>query len=498
MSQDILTRSQQASTERLVIDDRQIKRPVQSLVVNDIVPNISRLNKIFSDLQGKFSGRQQEMNNLIEEKVKQRTADLFRKAHFDALTHLPNRAYFKEITQQILQRGIETETTFNLLFLDLDGFKAVNDNFGHHIGDDLLKHATARLVSLVRENDVVARIGGDEFVVLLTDSDDNKDTVKQICSRIINEISRVYFLYEQEVSVSASIGIGLFPQDGKTTSDLMKNADTALYLAKNKGKKQYRFFDEVKVNSSKVDLAKELEKAILNNEITSRVQPLIDLFDNKVIGASLVPHWQTAVQGINDWESWKPLLVNTSSEKMIAEWLFDTACFYCNQWQKIDSQFIVSVPMLKNWLLEENIENTLKNKVNKTGVLPQQIQLSISLAELTSDLVKPLQNLDKTGFKICVTDFGSQEMDINLLAELAIKEFSFDPKWLQAQMQTEQGQKWIKALIQMAKSLDASMLAKGIQSESYCQQLKDWGCEIGQGSYWSADMSSEDFLPLLS
>ncbi len=167
----------------------------------------------------------------------------------------------------------------------------------------------------------------------------------------------------------------------------------------------------------------------------------------------MVPHWQTAVQGINDWESWKPLLVNTSSEKMIAEWLFDTACFYCNQWQKIDSQFIVSVPMLKNWLLEENIENTLKNKVNKTGVLPQQIQLSISLAELTSDLVKPLQNLDKTGFKICVTDFGSQEMDINLLAELAIKEFSFDPKWLQAQMQTEQGQKWIKALIQMAKSL---------------------------------------------
>ncbi len=190
MSQDILTRSQQASTERLVIDNRQIKRPVQSLVVNDIVPNISRLNKIFSDLQGKFSGRQQEMNNLIEEKVKQRTADLFRKAHFDALTHLPNRAYFKEITQQILQRGIETETTFNLLFLDLDGFKAVNDNFGHHIGDDLLKHATARLVSSVRENDVVARIGGDEFVVLLTDSDDNKDTVKQICSRIINEISR--------------------------------------------------------------------------------------------------------------------------------------------------------------------------------------------------------------------------------------------------------------------------------------------------------------------
>lgn len=456
--------------------------------------------KILADLQNKFSGRQKEINHYIESEVKARTADLHRKAHFDALTHLPNRAYFKELIGQILTRANDTKTQFTLLFLDLDGFKNVNDNFGHHIGDELLKHASARLVSAVRENDIVARLGGDEFVVLLTNSDDDKATVSNISERIINNISLPYFLEGYEIDISTSIGVGLYPQDGKTAADLMKNADSALYLAKNNGRKQFRFYADIKKTTANFQqkMQAELSSAIENNELFTCVQPQVDLTDNKITGATITPHWQSDSLSQLDTSTWENLIANTKQKVAVNYWLFDSACYYLNQWQQSEPQFVVTTSITGLLTEPEKLVETLEQSIAKFDVSKNQLQLSASLTDLNSESIETLKLLSKNGFQLTLTELGAEGLDLNLLAGLTVKEFKFDEQWLKTQMQTKQGQQWVQALIQMVKSLDATMIATGIDNNICYQQLRNWGCKIGQGSYWSDEIESSSLTSLVA
>ena len=452
-------------------------------------------SKILSKLQQKFSGRQQEMTNFIEAEVQARTDELYKKAHFDALTHLPNRAHFKDLINHVLTKANETQTTFSLLFLDLDGFKAVNDTFGHHIGDELLKHACARLVSCVRKDDIVARLGGDELVVLLTDTDDDIEKVKEISQAIIDEISQLYYLESNEVHVSTSIGIGLYPQDGKTANLLMKHADEALYVAKHNGKKQYRFFKDIIAKNRQDNTNNSLTDAINTNTLFTCVEPQVNLAENKIVGANILPRWQDSK--INQ-ANWQTQLTSTEQALTLNRWLFDSACYYLSQWQQRDSQFVMSVPITNSLLTQVNIANLLSNRIEHFGVSKSQLQLSISLAELTPSIVKTLNTLTNDSFHLTLTDLGKESLDFNLLANLQIQEFRFEPQWLQVQLNSPTGQRWVQALIQMLKSLDASIIATGIENEADYLKLKNWGCEIGQGSYWSAEIQSDHFKDLIA
>jgi len=455
-------------------------------------------SKIFTDLQYKFSGRQQEMTNFIEAEVKSRTEELYRKAHFDALTHLPNRAHFKDLINQVLLKAKETETTFTLLFLDLDGFKAVNDTFGHHIGDELLKHACARLVSSVRKDDIVARLGGDELVVLLTDTDDTRKCIEKISTNIIKDISRPYYLEENEVEVSTSIGISFYPQDGKTSNEIMKHADKALYIAKHNGKKQFRFYEDISTETNKPDITKTVNTAIKNNTLFAYVDPQINLLENKIVGATITPTWPSDDFKDSTNKNWLDLLTDNEQKSTINRWLFDSACFYLNQWQQKNTEFILTVPVTKTLLLQKNIASSLHKRMIHFGVSKNQLQLSISLSELNTELTGTLNALISQGFQITLTDLGLENLDINLLSSLKIQEFSFNAEWLQKQMKSPQSQQWVKALIQMTKSLDASIIATGIESEKTYLTLKNWGCEIGQGTFWSKEILSENFENLIA
>ncbi len=502
MTQDISTLTKRASIERLAKESRASHQQLSDrnpTFQNTMQSNANavRLNKLFSDLQNKFSGRQEEVARLIEEQVAARTDDLFKKAYFDALTHLPNRAYFKDLMGQVLTRATETETSFTLLFLDLDGFKQVNDLQGHHTGDDLLKHVSARLVSSVRENDIVARIGGDEFVVLLTDSEDDRAVIEQISTRIIDNVSKSYYLNKAETRISASMGIGLFPSDGKTTSELMENSDAALYFAKENGKSQFRFYSDMVKQEANPSASLTLAEAIQNNNISTQVQPLVDLFDNRIIGASLLPFWQQEAAEQGTWESWQGLVESSNQALTLGRWLFDSACFYGKQWQKIDAQFEVMVPILPELLLQENSVTKLIARANHFGMPIDKLKLSISLKDLNTGLVEKISQLSKQGFQIALTDLGSENLDINLLASLSVNELSFNGAWLREKMANPPGQKWVQALIQMGKSLDAIMVATGVESEACYLQLKAWGCEVGQGTYWSKAINSENFESLI-
>ena len=466
-------------------------------------PSISAKNisatSILTKLQNKFSGREQEMTNYIEAEVQSRTEELYRKANFDALTHLPNRLYFKELIAQIILRAKDNQSQFTLLFLDIDGFKNVNDSFGHHIGDELLKHVAARLVSAVRENDIVARLGGDELVVLLTGDDDSKATIKAINDRIIDDISQPYYLEKNEVKVSTSIGIGTYPQDGTTGPELMKNADAALYIAKTKGKKQYRFYADIEsINNNQQASILAIDEAIQQNKLFTCVQPQIDFTTNKIVGASIEPHWQSTWFTGSSWGNWKHLLAKSNNKVMVSRWLFDSACFYLQQWQKINPQFVITVEIADLLVNTPNLAKYLTERIEQFKVSKNQLQLAASLAELTAEKVSCLQQLIAEGFQITLTELGAEKLDFNLLAGLNIQEFRFNGQWLQQQIKSKQGQQWLQALIQMVKSLDASIIATEVVDELSYKQLKSWGCEIGQGSFWSKEINSEQFREVLN
>lgn len=504
MLKEALINVSDSSLARLTRESIQTRQQLTSLsqAKPKSVAAVKKLSaeKVLADLQTKFSGRQKEINNYIEAEVKARTADLHRKAYYDALTHLPNRAYFKELIEQVLTRANDTKTQFTLLFLDLDGFKNINDSFGHHTGDELLKHTSARLVSAVRENDIVARLGGDEFVVLLTNSDDDKTTISNISKRIIDNVSLPYYLEGQEIDISTSIGVALYPQDGKTATDLMKNADSALYVAKNNGRKQFHFYADIKKTTANFqqEMQAKLSSAIENNNLFTCVQPQVNLTDNKIIGASITPHWQSDSLDESDTYIWDNLFTNAKQKVAVNYWLFDSACYYLNQWQQSEPQFVVTVSIAGLLAEQANLIQKLDKTIAKFNLSKNQLQLSVSLTDLNTDSVKTLKLLTKNGFKLTLTGLGAEGLDLNLLAGLSVDEFKFDEQWLKTQMQTQQGQQWVEALIQMVKGLNATMIATGIDNNIRYQQLRNWGCKIGQGSYWSDEIESNSLKSLVA
>ena len=461
------------------------------------------LKKVLSELQNKFSGRQQDLANMIEAEVRARTEELYRRAHFDSLTHLPNRAHFQDLLEQMVQSSNENDLDFTLLFLDLDGFKKVNDSFGHHIGDELLRHVSARLVSSVREEDIVGRLGGDEFVILLTNASDNRSTVEGICHRVISEVSRPYFFESKEVSISTSIGIGLFPQDGHTAAELIKHADEALYVAKNQGKRNYRFYMDVKdaVPAEQYKVLAEFEQAIEEGKLYTRVQPQVDLKQNHIVGGCLNVHWDNDHFDGSEMNQWCELLKKTHWQQSVALWVLDTAGYYAAEWQRKSSEFVVTVPVLEILWQSDNLLEILAQRLQRFQIEARQLQLAFSLRSLTeldAFFVNRLKALSEAGYQITLTDLGAEPLDLNLLVDLQVQEFRFDQTWLKKQMASKPGRQWVQAMIQMVRSLDASMIATGIETETEYQQLKDWGCVYGQGDFWSEEIATNRFAKLIA
>ncbi len=455
------------------------------------------VKKLFTNLQNKFS-HSPDIEALIESKVELRTKELYRKANYDALTHLPNRGYFYEMLEQLVQRFSDTDNPFSLLFIDLDGFKKVNDVLGHHTGDELLRHVSARLISSVREGDIVSRLGGDEFVVLLADTDD-KEVIEGICKRIIRETSRPYWFDEKEVTTSTSIGISSFPRDARTASELVENADEALYVSKSKGKRTYRFFEEVKEYTPACTylLQSKFEEAIRNDKLSIYVEPQIDLKQNIAVGGSMTVCWHNKELKTPFLASWADLLKKSDKEYSVALWLVDTGFYYLHRWLAHNPELVVSIPVLESLWRADDFMTILEDRLQKYQVPASQIQLEFSLKDFVNydvffqDILKALP---QKGFQITLTGIGAVPLDLSLMAGLNIQEFKLDASWVNTHIQTASGRQWIQGMIQMSKSLDASVIASGIESPQIAEILKGMGCELAQGSFWSEPVKVEHYL----
>ena len=482
--------------ERFLQSERS--RPQSSIDKHEEAGGFS-VKKMMRALQNRFSHTgdiSSEIAEIVEKQVQMRTRELFRQANYDALTHLPNRSYFHATLEELVIKAKDAQSEFGLLFLDLDGFKAVNDNLGHPAGDELLRNASARLMSALREGDIVSRIGGDEFVVLLADIAE-KETIDCVCERIITEVSRPYWINGNTVEISTSIGISRFPLDGKTSTELVERADQALYVSKQSGRKTHRFYDEIinEAISPKHVLVNRLYQAIDNGDIALAFEPQIDLASGSIVGASITAKWDEPDMDSPYLNSWMDLLSDSQVGYSLGAWLIDSGLHYLKQWQHLNDAMIVSIPVVDAIWKQQDLVSVLNERLAAYDVQASQVQLEFSILSLddNSALHAVLNGLSLAGYQITLSEIGKSPLDLALLAQLNLQELKLDRDWLQTTMADEKGQKWVQALVQMAKSLDLCVIATGVETEQQSQQYRSMGCSMAQGDYWFAPLNAEQF-----
>lgn len=458
------------------------------------------LNKLMHSLQERFSHTgdiSSEIKEIVEAQVEMRTRDLFRQANYDALTHLPNRSYFHTTLEQLVISANKDKAEFALLFLDLDGFKAVNDTMGHQAGDELLRNVSARLVAAVREGDIVSRLGGDEFVVLLAGVID-KDTIETINHRIIREVSRPFWIQSKEVKISTSIGVACYPQDAKSSTELVEHADQALYISKKSGRATSRFYADIsqEVSLSNYELVDLLEAAVERGEIEAVFEPQIDLSSQELVGASITAKWNEPEIESPYLVSWLDLLNVSQSGYVVGCWLIDSALFYLKQWQQQKNDMVISIPVMDKVWQENDLVAFMEQRLARFGLLSSEIQLEFTAKSLQEfeELGQVLNELTDAGYQITISDIGRHSLDMTTLAMINLSELKLDRDWLYESIKTERGHKWAQGLIQMAKKLDLCVIATGIMDAEQAQTYKKMGCTMGQGMNWSAPLDAKDFL----
>lgn len=500
MSQLRRTDRQSNDQAGMLLEDERTR--TSKMVARSASENRASVKKMMGSLQQRFSNTNDispEIAALIEEQVQLRTRDLFRQANYDSLTHLPNRHFFSTTLDEILKDSKTHNQAFSLLFLDLDGFKAINDNLGHQAGDELLQNVAARLTSSVRDGDIVSRRGGDEFVILLKELTDKEDITK-ICLRMIEEVSRPYFLGQKEANISTSVGVARYPLDGQTPSEMLENSDAALYVSKQSGRSTFRFYDELNADmpetETSVALEGELTEAMQNGQIEICFEPQVELVSGQVIGASATARWDNPKLSTPYLSGWNQPLVKSGWAQSVATWLLDSSLYYLHQWKSVRNEWVISVPILDCLWLHQDLVAFLDKRLHTYQVQKEQLQFEFSLAalqKLDGKLKQTLLALGKAGYQITLTDVGAFPLDLGLLARLQLNEIKLDRDWVNESMKTEIGQAWLQGLVQLAKGLDICVIASGIDLKDQARKLQQWGCVIGQGLVWSKPVEAARF-----
>ena len=434
---------------------------------------------------------------LVEAQVRARTEQLFRQANYDALTHLPNRAYFTQTIEQTLKDAEGAQAEFALLFLDLDGFKPINDTYGHAAGDELLRLVAARLVSSVRDYDFVARLGGDEFVILLRDVVD-QEIIETISRRLITEVSRPYWVNGRSVQVSTSVGITEYPRDGKTVNQLMERADQALYVAKHRGRKQFCFYKDVDAlpEAAPDRLQTRFDVDVEHEKLAVHFRPVISLADGRIRSAQLDVAWEGGPEGHVWYEQWKHLLHRSQWNHSVALWMIDNAAWYLSSWSALPEAFTVAVPLDQALLMESEPGALLAERVGRYGVRPQQLVLRVALdavERLDRKAIEALQSLHEAGFRLALAEVGGLLAHPDHLDGAPLDQLVLSGEWVQRQLASSDGARWLRAVAALGAGLGVPVMADEVRDERQRQLLSRMGVQLGAGEAWQGWLPADAF-----
>lgn len=413
--------------------------------------------------------------------------------YYDSLTDLPNRKLFLEYLNNALESANRNGGRLSVLIIDLDYFKNINDTLGHHIGDKLLQMAAKRLVKILEDNEVLARMGGDEFTILVPQI----TGVEQACTlahKVMEELGSVFRIDEQELYITASIGIAVYPDDGSESAVIMKHADTALYNAKENGRNTYRSYvmlDDEKIQN-RFSLTKDLRTAIERNEMLLYYQPKIDSSTEKVAGMEALIRWAHPERGIISPDVFIPLAEEIGLISKLDTWVLRTACMQFNSLKSINDKPIrLSVNLSAHQFRNHNLVDTIARVLEETSFNPSELELEITETTAMENIeftIKTLKRLNEMGVNISMDDFGTGYSSLNYLRYFPIHILKIDRSFI-SDMENDHNTKVIvKSIIDVAHSLKLKVTAEGVETMEQLSMLKQMSCDEIQGYLISKPM----------
>jgi diguanylate cyclase (GGDEF)-like protein/PAS domain S-box-containing protein len=423
-------------------------------------------------------------------------------AYHDNLTGLPNRSLLQDRLAHSIARAERSSKKVAVLFIDLDNFKNINDTLGHDIGDELLRQVSRRLSECVRLEDTIARQGGDEFIVLLDSLEDSRGA-SIVAQKILNTLRQAFVLTGTEQHVSGSVGIALYPEDGRDAQTLMRNADTAMFHGKGLGKNTYQYFT-AQMNIAvkrRMTLESALRRAVMQKDFVLHYQPQINLESGEIIAVEALVRWKTEDSGTVMPGDFIPLAEETGLINEIGEWVLREGCRQAKEWQGMGlSPRRMAINLSARQFSDRGFLDMVTRVLAETGLEPSWLELEITESQVmrqTEGMIMLLNKLADMGVQLAIDDFGTGYSSLSYLKRLPIQKLKIDQSFVRDITVDPNDTAIVVAIINMAKSLDLETIAEGVETAGQLALLRSKGCRMGQGFYFSAPVRAEVLYPLL-
>lgn len=423
-------------------------------------------------------------------------------AYRDVLTGLPNRLLLQDRFTQAVARAERNACKVALLFLDLDHFKTINDSLGHATGDALLKDVARRLSECMREMDTISRQGGDEFLVVLSDLE-GVEMIGPVLLKIRERLQQPMLYDGHELIISSSIGVALYPDDGRDFETLLKKADTALYRAKDAGRNQARFFDE-QMNIEAVDhlrLKNGLRRALSRGELELYYQPQFDLLTGGVVGAEALLRWRHPEDGMISPARFIPVAEDSGLIVPIGEWVIQQACHQAMAWQRAGlTPLLMAVNLSAVQFRRGDVQAVVARALRDSGLAPEQLELELTesiLLHNTEQVLASVSQIKQLGVKLSIDDFGTGYSSLAYLKRFAVDKLKIDQGFVRDLAYDSDDAAIVRAIVQMAAGLGLRTIAEGVEDAAVLNVLRRFGCDEAQGYYLARPMPAAEFAELL-
>lgn len=432
--------------------------------------------------------------------LKEADKKIYYHANYDSLTTLPNRSYFKKQLKSILQESSQNGSKIALFFIDVDKFKEVNDTYGHDVGDKMLVTIAKRLLNSVRKDDIVARIGGDEFV-LIAKNIKNTEIIERLALKLQKRIREPLEIDTHIFNVTLSIGIAIYPQHGTTSQDLLKNADIAMYEVKKTKKDDFRIYNKSMSSeaATKLSMKAEIRRALEQNEFVMHYQPVVDFRTDSIIGAEALVRWYHGKRGILEPNDFLELILSGDMDKefncmVVSKVLKDLTIM--NK-AFLNKKLIISINISKDQFFSSTFSSNVSNASKNYGINKSQIELKIvenQIMKNASIAKENIETLHLMGFKIALDDFGIEHSSLNHLKNFKVDKLKIDRLFIKNIAQDENDLNVVKSIINTAKLFNFKVQAEGIETKEQYMKLKKIGCDFSQGFYHSSALPMDDFI----
>ncbi|HEX5393837.1 MAG TPA: EAL domain-containing protein [Rhodocyclaceae bacterium] len=453
------------------------------------------------ETKDEIGGLSRAFNEMLSN-IQERDSRLNKLAYFDNVTGLANRHYFKERAEQAVENALRYDSRCCLMFIDLDDFKIVNDTMGHHVGDQLLYEVAQRLSRSFRGNDVVCRIGGDEFAVILENVKD-VNVVETLAQKLIAALVQPLHLQGADVVVGASIGIGVCPDNATTTPDLLRIADAAMYQAKASGKNQYQRYTEAMEQKvyRQTHLEHHLRHALELGEFEVFYQPQVTLSDRRIFSLEALLRWKLGGKTFIGPDEFIPIAENKGYIVSIGEWVLSQACRQAQQWQSLSPGLKMSVNLSGRQLMEPDIVSRIFRIVRESGLSPSLLEIELTESypvEYDESIFEKLEQLRSAGISIAVDDFGVGYSSMDCLHRCVTDTIKIDRSFIRDIPEDGKSKTFVHSIVTMSRSLGVKqVIAEGVETPEQQSFLLSVGCQYGQGYLVSPAVPAAEITKLL-